>query len=158
MKLSRTSCLVSLLGMLLAAGVQAAESNRVYDNNCALCHQRAGAGLTGQFPRLAGRAGEIAATEAGRRYLVEVTLFGMAGKVEVDGASIIGVMPPFSVLSDTDLASALNYVIRLEGASKSKGKRAQISAEDVKAIRAGQQLSPTQVRANREAVLTASTK
>ena len=158
MKLNRTSCLLSLLGMLLAAGAQAAEANRVYDNNCALCHQRAGAGLAGQFPRLAGRAGEIAATEAGRRYLVEVTLFGMAGKVEVDGASIIGVMPPFAVLSDADLASALNYVIRLEGASKSKGKRARISEDDVKVVRAGQQLSPTQVRANREAVLTASTK
>lgn len=124
MKLSRVGQGLTLwmMGTLLAASTHAAEPNRVYDTNCALCHQRAGAGLAGQFPRLAGRAGEIAANEAGRRYLIETTLFGMAGKVEVDGASIVGVMPSFSLLSDDDLASVLNYIVSLDGpAQNGKG-------------------------------------
>jgi mono/diheme cytochrome c family protein len=143
-----------LVSAMLATGAHAAEPNRIYDTNCALCHQKAGVGLTGQFPRLAGRAAEIAATEAGRRYLVEVALFGMAGKVEVDGASIIGVMPTFAVLPDDDLASVLNYITHLDGSLKSNehDKRPQISATDVQSIRAGPQLSPTQVRAKRESV------
>src|SRR5437868_8142216 len=161
MKLNRVCvALPILMSVLFAANAPAAEPNRVFDTNCALCHQKAGAGFKVQFPRLAGRAGEIAATEAGRRYLIEVTSFGMAGKVEVDGAPIIGVMPGFAVLSDDDLASVLTYIIQLEGPSKSKGKgkRPQISAADVKSVRAGPQLSPTQVHANRESLLAGNTK
>jgi cytochrome c553 len=149
-----------LICALLTVGAQAAESNRVYDTNCALCHQKAGAGLAGQFPRLAGRVSEIATSAMGRRYLIEVTLFGMAGKVEVDGAPIIGVMPSFALLSDDDLASVLNYIAHLEGPTKTKtrGKALSITASEVKAVRAGQQLSPMQVHANREAVLGGSAK
>jgi mono/diheme cytochrome c family protein len=169
MKLSRTGGCWSramLWGALLAAGVSAAhadaaEPNRIYDANCALCHQKAGTGLKGQFPRLAGRASEIGATPAGRRYLIEVTVFGMAGTVEVDGASFLGVMPPFAALSDEDLASALSYVLSLDAPAQSpsaaRGQRPPpvIEATDVKGVRGGQQLSPTQVRAKREAVLAA---
>lgn len=145
----------TLICALLAVSAQAAGSNSVYDTNCALCHQKGGAGLAGQFPRLAGRAGEIATSAIGRRYLIEVTLFGMAGKVEVDGAPIFGVMPSFALLSDDDLASVLNYIAHLDGATKNKkhGKALSITASEVKAVRAGQQLSPTQVHANRESVL-----
>src|SRR5262245_32805566 len=111
MKLSRVghfALLAVLSSGSLITSAQAAEPSRIYDTNCAMCHQKAGAGLAGQFPRLAGRAGAISATAGGRRYLAEVTLFGMAGKVEVDGTPIIGVMPSFAVLSDEDLVAALN--------------------------------------------------
>ena len=150
--------LLPLLGVMFLTSAQAEEPNRVYDSNCALCHQRAGVGLTGQFPRLAGRAGEIATTEGGRRYLIEVALFGMAGKVEVDGVPIIGVMPGFATLPDEELASVLNYIIALEGQTKSKrkGKPPSIGAADVKDVRAAAQLSPGQVRANRESALAAN--
>jgi mono/diheme cytochrome c family protein len=162
MKLNRVGLGLPMLAsvLLLASGAHAVEPNRVYDTNCAFCHQKAGVGLTGQFPRLAGRAAEIAATEAGRRYLVEVVLFGMAGKVEVDGAPLIGVMPAFATLSDDDLTSALNYITHLDGSSTNKGddKKPQISTADVQSVRAGAQLSPMQVRTNREAVLVAKMK
>lgn len=148
------------MSALLFVSAHADEPSRVYDTNCALCHQRAGAGLAGQFPRLAGRAGEIAAKDGGHRYLIEVTLFGMAGTVQVDGVPVIGVMPPFAMLPDEDIAAALNYIIALEGPTKGsgKGKRVVIGAADVKAVRAGAQLSPGQVRANREAVLASGKK
>lgn len=152
--------LLPMLSVLCFTSAQGDEPNRVYDTNCALCHQRAGVGLVGQFPRLAGRVGEIAATQEGRRYLIEVALFGMAGKVEVDGVPIVGVMPPFAMLSDEDLASVLNYIIALEGQTKSKrkGNLPTIGAGDIKDVRAAAQLSPGQVRANRETALAANKK
>jgi len=155
MKLSRVrrvAPLAVLSSASWALSAHAAEPGRVYDANCAMCHQKAGAGLAGQFPRLAGRAGAIAKTPAGRRYLAQVTLFGMAGKVEVDGTQIIGVMPGFALLSDADLASALNYVIGLGT------KGVAIKAADLKSVRNGEQLSPTQVRANRDALVVANIK
>lgn len=149
----RHYCRVNVAATLLCAlAVQAYgdEPNRIYDGNCALCHQKTGRGLRGQFPRLAGRATEIAATAEGRRYLIEVVLFGMAGKVDVDGAPIVGVMPSFVALSDSDLASVLNYVTQLDGPATSDAKQAFITEADVQAIRLGQQLSAAQVRADRD--------
>lgn len=150
-----------VMGALAArVGAADAEPNRVYDANCALCHQKAGVGLRGQFPRLAGRVNEIGARPAGRRYLMEVVLFGMAGTVQVDGASILGVMPPFVALTDDDLAAALNYIISLDGpaqgssGTQSKHKPPLITAADIKVVRSGQQLSPTQVHVNREAIMS----
>lgn len=150
----------------LALNAFAGESARLYDTHCALCHQLEGAGLAGQFPRLAGRGGEIAVTEAGRRFLVEVSLFGMAGKIEVDGAAIVGVMPGFALLSDGDIAAILNYVVGLEGPGAAagsnsdgdKGKRPPISAADVSDVRKGGVLSATQVRDRRDSVLVPNTR
>lgn len=148
---------VALIGTTVTAA-HATEVNRAYDAHCALCHQRAGAGLPGQFPRLAGRAGEMSTTLEGRHYLIEATLFGMAGKIEVDGAPIIGVMPGFATLSNEDIASALNYVIGLDGPTKGKAKGVSVTAADVESARQGSQPSPTQVRANREKALAARKK
>lgn len=154
------------LGALLLLGActiaQAGNTNGVafYDANCALCHQRAGVGVRGQFPRLAGRVGEIAATPAGRTYLIEVMLFGIAGKVDIDDVPLIGVMPPLSMHSDEELAAVLNYVIGLEGPDKkkAKGKRPVIAAADLAKVRAGAPLSPGQVLANRAGALPKQTK
>lgn len=157
-RMNRGALLALLIMPTWASASGVPEPSRVYDANCALCHQKAGVGLPGQFPRLAGRVGEISTTAAGRRYLTEVVLFGMAGKLEIDGTSIIGVMPSFAALSDDDIASALNYVIGLDGPSKRKGKRVSILAEDIKGARAGEQLSPTQVRSRRDAAVVAGAK
>lgn len=148
---------LALIGTIVTAA-HATEVSRVYDAHCALCHQRAGAGLPGQFPRLAGRTGEMSTTAEGRHYLIEVTLFGMAGKIEVDGAPIIGVMPGFAILSSEDIASALNYVIGLDGPTKSKTKGVAVTAADVERVRQGSHPSPTQVRANRDKALAAVNK
>jgi len=151
--------LVSLafIGGSLPTLAWSGDSNRVYDSTCALCHQRDGAGLPGQFPRLAGRAGEIASTPAGRRYLINVVLFGLAGKVSVDGTPIIGVMPSFATSSDEDIASVLNFVASL-GAKHGEKPAPPISAADVKAARASPALSPSQVREQRDAMRVAQVK
>jgi mono/diheme cytochrome c family protein len=133
-----------------AADAGAADANPVYDTNCALCHQLRGAGLAGQFPRLAGRVDRLASDAAGRRYLVSVVLNGMAGRVVVDGAPLNGLMPGFPALADADVASVLSYLTQL---SDAKGKRpARFSAKEVAAVRALGPLSPADVLARRAAL------
>lgn len=122
----------------------------VYRSNCQACHQADAKGLPGQFPRLNGRANQIAATPEGRKYLMHAVLFGSSGRIVVDGKTIIGVMPGFARLSDADLAQALTYVSRLGG-----GKApAAFTAAEVKAARADQ-LSSSAVSANRVRLLEA---
>jgi mono/diheme cytochrome c family protein len=146
------------LAWLLLGSAPAAQANPIFDANCAVCHQKGAVGVPGQFPRLAGRVRAIAATAAGRRYLVEVVSFGMAGRVEVDGVAIMGVMPPLGTLTDDDVAVVLNYLIGLQGPDKSKAKPGHITASEVKTARAGASLSPGQVHSDREAIVEAGIK
>jgi cytochrome c5 len=149
------------LGLALLAGsalrtaamAQAAGHNAVFDNNCSMCHQLGAAGVPGQFPRLAGRAGKIAASAAGRNYLERVVLFGMIGTVTVDGTPIAGgVMPSFASLSDQDLADALDYIVSLDDSGKLHWKGAVIKPADMAKARADKPLSPSQVHQLRAAV------
>lgn len=135
-----------------ATGVDRAAT---FNSNCSMCHQRAAAGLPGQYPRLAGRVGRIAATAAGHAYLERVVLFGMAGTITVDGSSIFGVMPSFASLSNEDLAAALNYVANLDDHGQLQWKGAVFSPAGIARARAGAQLSPTQVLHLRSAAVSA---
>lgn len=129
-------------------------SSAAYDSTCAMCHQKGGVGLKGAFPKLAGRAAEIAATAEGRRYLIEVTLFGLMGKIDVDGEQFSGVMPPVTGLSDADVAAALNYVISLQPGKNSTGNGSSpITAEEVAKVRSGPALTPNDVHRKRAEVL-----
>ncbi|SRR5579885_628806 len=131
------------------------ERAAAFNGNCAMCHQVGAAGLPGQFPRLAGRAGKIAATAAGRDYLEHVVLFGMAGQITVDGTPIFGVMPSFASLSNDDLAAALNYVANLDDHGELHWKGPVFSPADIAHARSGAHLSPTQVLHMRTALLGA---
>jgi cytochrome c5 len=137
-----------------SAHAQSADRGAVFEANCSMCHQLGALGVAGQFPRLAGRAGKIAATAAGRNYLEHVVLSGMIGGITVDGTPIVGgVMPSFSSLSDQDLAAALNYIVSLDDAGKLHWKGAVFAATDIARARAGQPLSPAQVHQLRAATL-----
>jgi len=138
---------------LLLVPVAHAESNAVYDATCGLCHQARAAGLKGQFPRLAGRVDLMAANPEARVYVIQTVLHGLVGKIEVDGASIIGVMPPFESQRDAAVASVLNYLIGLGGAGAKKVKR--ITAAEVAAVRASPPLSGPQLLERRRALAAA---
>ncbi len=60
---------------------------------------------------------KISVTPEGRRYLASVVMYGLNGKIMVEGKPHTGVMPGFSRLSDGDLAAVLNFVAR-QGASR----------------------------------------
>src|SRR6266540_3627711 len=122
----RAGLFVALVGLACTAN---AATNAVYDATCGLCHQAGAAGLKGQFPRLAGRVDRMAADPDARVYLIQTVLHGMAGRIELDGAPIVGVMPSFESLPDKDLASVLNYLVGLGGAAAKKVK--PVSAAEV---------------------------
>jgi mono/diheme cytochrome c family protein len=112
------------------AGGANADGAAVFDNSCAFCHQAGGVGVPGQFPRLAGRVGAIAAKPDGKKFLPQVLLNGMSGRVTVDGEAILGIMPAFNTLSDDDIASVLSYLSGLDHAP------IVFTADEIKAARA----------------------
>ena len=151
---------VTLAVLLLAGSIPwsraaaPAAHSAVFDTNCSMCHQLGAVGVAGQFPRLAGRAGRIAATPAGRSYLEHVVLYGMMGTITVDHTQIVGgVMPSFSALSNEDLAAALNYVASLDAAGKLHWEGPVVTAAQIAKVRAGKVWSPMQVHQLRETVL-----
>lgn len=125
-------------------------SDPAYASHCQMCHQSGGEGLPGQFPRLAGRVGKIAATPGGRRYLVSVVLNGMAGAITVDDQRIVGLMPTMAVLKDGEVASILNAL----GSGGGK-KPAAFTAGEVAKIRGEGRLTTAQVAAERASLAAA---
>lgn len=138
----------------LAEGATAETGEAAYRNNCALCHQTNAQGLAGQFPRLAGRIAAIAATHAGREYLIEVLLNGMAGRITVDDTLIQGVMPSFRTLSDEQIAAVLSY---LTGLPPGANKPVRFRAKEPAALRQQPQITPTVMRERREELHRAGT-
>jgi mono/diheme cytochrome c family protein len=145
---------VLLLGTLGSTAAATAEQGAVFTANCSMCHQLGGTGVPGEFPRLAGRAGRIAASAGGRRYLERVVLFGMVGAITVDGTPIIGGdMPSFATLSNRKLAHALNYIVSLDAAGKLHWKDPVFTPADIAHARAGKPLMPIEVHRLRAATL-----
>lgn len=95
------------------AAPAAAEPKAAFVARCSMCHQAGGEGLSGQFPRLAGRAAGFAQSPEGRRYMVRVVLGGMAGPISVDGVPLAGVMPGMATLPDAEIAEILSRVVTL---------------------------------------------
>ncbi len=100
-----------LLLLLLASTSLAAAQNgkSLYTANCAGCHQATGKGVPGAFPPLAGHFPAILAAD-GRKYTINVVLYGLNGALKVNGKTYNGVMPGFAQLSDAELAAILNEV------------------------------------------------
>ena len=116
-----------------------ADGAATFDTSCAFCHQAGGVGVPGQFPRLAGRLGEIASKPDGKKFLPQVLLSGMSGRITVDEEQILGIMPGFDAMSDEDMAALLTYLTGLDHAPVA------YSADDIKAARALPRLSPGDV-------------
>jgi len=114
------------------------------DDEIEICHQAGGVGVPGQFPRLAGRAGDIASKPEGKKFLPLILLNGMSGRVTVDEQPILGIMPAFESLSDDDMASVLTYLSGLDHA------QVTFAADEIKKARGEPKLSPIDVAAARE--------
>lgn len=83
----------------------------LYGQHCVVCHQAKGEGMPGFAPRIAGTLAKHASSEAGRAYLVQVLIDGMAGPILVDGERFNGAMPGFPTLSNEDIQVLLGHVI-----------------------------------------------
>ena len=130
------------------AGKAQADGAAAFDMSCAFCHQAGGVGVPGQFPRLAGRMGEMASKPEGKKFLPQILLNGMAGRVTVDGEDIVGIMPAFDAMADDDMAAVLSYITALDHAPVA------YSADDIKQARAQPRISSGDVAAQR-AILVA---
>lgn len=117
----------------------------VFKNVCAACHQPNAQGLAGQFPPLAGNADLFLSQD----YPVRVVLFGLQGKITVNGKIIDSAMPAFGeVLKDEQIAAVVNYV-RGNFGNDSLGKKVpSVDAALVKKLRA-KKAEPAQVHAYR---------
>lgn len=77
-----------------------------YRNNCASCHLPKGEGIPDFTPPLIGTA-----TVANKKKLIETTLFGLSGELEVKGKKYNDVMPGFAAgLTNRELTELLNYL------------------------------------------------
>jgi mono/diheme cytochrome c family protein len=152
-----TRWLTSLLLVFSCHAVADEASEATFSARCALCHQKGAVGVHGQFPRLAGRIGPLATFAQGRRFIEEVVIFGMAGRIEAAGDTLVGVMPAFSSLTDEELAGVLSYLAALDPPANVK-RAAPFSSTEVAAVRAASPATATQVNSQRSAVMSAAPK
>lgn len=82
---------------------------------CAGCHGTKMTGLAGAVPPHVGHLPNVAAADGGRRYLINVLLYGLKGEVTILGQPYDGVMPAWSQLSDEEIAAILNYELHAYG-------------------------------------------
>lgn len=102
------------LGIALAITFQACagraqmpDGAALFQQQCAVCHQPQGQGLAGQFPPLAHNP-DIFLSED---FPLRVVLYGLSGKIAVNGQAIDSVMPPLAnALTDAQIAAVVNYV------------------------------------------------
>lgn len=105
---------------------QVTGGQKIYETYCAPCHQLNGKGAEGRFPPLV----ETAWVKGDKAKLINVTLNGLEGNIEVDGVGYNGVMPSHSFLSDEEIAVMLTYVRQNFGK-----KEDAITAGDVAKLR-----------------------
>ena len=100
---------------------------RIYEAECASCHQSDGQGVPGAFPPLDG-AGWVTG-EKGQ--LIRILLHGLSGTVRVQGSLYNGLMPAWgAVLSDEEIAEVTTYV-----RTSWSNDASAISAEEVARVR-----------------------
>lgn len=103
---------------------------RVFQNNCATCHQTDGQGVPGSFPPLAGDP-VVTADDPTRH--VEIVLNGLQGKT-IEGTTYQAAMPAWGDrLSDAEIAAVVNHERTSWG-----NDAPTVTAEEVAGIREGQ--------------------
>ncbi|MCY1245485.1 Cytochrome c-552 [compost metagenome] len=88
------------------------------------------------------------AADDGRRYLAQVLVHGLSGRIVSQGLTFTGAMPGQTVLNDAELAEVANYLAR----ELNDGKAAPYAAEEFAKLR-GEKASHKDLRAVRERYL-----
>lgn len=87
-----------------------ARGEKIFRNNCAVCHQGTGVGVPGVYPPIAGSDWVTEHPQV----LARVLINGLNGPIEVMGGKYNGNMPAFGPtglnLSDKDLAGVMTYI------------------------------------------------
>lgn len=148
----------ALIGGVLAQGNPVVGSDTsagetVFTANCAACHQAQGTGIAAAFPPLVKHEPAIVGLDGGRKYIMDVLLFGTQGAITVQGNDYNGLMPAWGgPLTDQQIADVLNYVVTAWGnADLLPAKFAAFTPTEIKERRADA-LTSDQVYALRAAL------
>jgi mono/diheme cytochrome c family protein len=88
-------------------GAEASDGAKVYQTNCASCHQASGQGVPGSFPPLAGNPEVVGDVTT----VIHDVKYGLSGKVTVAGQDYNGMMPAWGQqLSNADIAAVITYI------------------------------------------------
>jgi mono/diheme cytochrome c family protein len=98
---------------------------------------------------LAGSLPDIYNTQGGRTVLIHTVLFGLQGKISVEGQSYNGAMPGWKQLSDEKIAAVLDHELTSWGNDKQVKNFKPIQPSEVKAERS-KDLTPQQVYQERQ--------
>jgi mono/diheme cytochrome c family protein len=79
---------------------------RVYVKHCLTCHQKDGSGVSMMYPPIVNNP----RVYGDKDRLIKIILEGQRGRIEVHGQYYNGVMPPFSSLSNKEIANLLSYM------------------------------------------------
>ena len=142
---------------LLAVAPGHAQAPPLFQQRCAVCHQATGSGVPGIYPPLKDTIGAYARLPQGRTFLIHLLLFGMDGAIKSHGAIYEGLMPPAADLRDSDLAEAINYVLRTLNAATLPRDFKPFTAMEFEAARANG-LTATDVFHERAKLITALDK
>ena len=137
--------IVALL-MLAASGPLRADGAKLYEVNCAVCHQADGNGSEGLSPPLADVLAKRAQSVSGREYLAQVLVSGMVGTITSRGVKYNGNMPA-ATLSDNELVAVMGHVLTTFNKVSQPMPAELFSAARSKAS------TPSAVRQQRERVL-----
>jgi mono/diheme cytochrome c family protein len=81
---------------------------RIFNENCAKCHQPDGLGLPGQYPPLVGSEWPLA---PGPARMIRIVLDGMTGPIKVKGLDYNNNMTPWrDVFNDQQIAAVITFV------------------------------------------------
>ena len=107
-------------------GAAASDGAKVYQTNCASCHQAGGGGLSGSFPPLAGNA----VVTGDPATVIHIVKYGLSGRLTVAGQDYNGMMPAWSQqLSNGDIATVVTYIRSAWG-----NKASAVSTSDVAGV------------------------
>lgn|GEM_PF-208339 len=110
---------------------------KLFNKNCASCHQTTGKGIAGSIPPLAGSA--LANSEDVTKP-IRIVLHGFRGAIIRNGVKYNGVMQPWhSVFSDEEIAAILTHVRTSWG-----NTGGEVKPEDVARVREATQKRTTQ--------------
>lgn len=83
------------------------DGEKLYNANCAACHQAGGTGVPGAFPPLAASP---YVTGDNVERLAAIMIYGLQGPIKVLGQEYNGVMAPLGRLKDDELAGIATYI------------------------------------------------
>lgn len=124
----------------------------VFAARCVICHQASGQGVPGIYPPLADSIGGDVRFNDGRDYLIHVVIGGMSGPIVVKGTMYNGLMPPFSQLTDAEIAAVLNEVLTRLNSREIPKNFTPIAAGEVKHARSTP-LSPADLARERRSLM-----